>query len=169
MALGSQSNIWWVQHQSHAEDAQTNLLPSFTNKFRLPRLDHLPDLVIYVGEPEGHVGAGRGHHHVLRVEQHALDRALVISVQHADLLAVLRIPDVDPTVCRAADDELRVWGEGGLQGEVLGVEVASERLQCRAVVAIDEFDHGLVRRDEDGLAIWRKLQSGPLDLFTVGL
>ena len=39
------------------------------------------------------------------------------------LLAVLAVPDVDATVAGARDDELGVWGEGGFQGQLLGVQV----------------------------------------------
>ena len=48
---------------------------------------------------------------------------------YTHLLAVLAVPDVDSAVAGAGDDELRVRGEGGLQGELLGVQVTC-RGQC---------------------------------------
>ena len=50
----------------------------------------------------------------------------VVSVEDADLLPVLRVPDVDPSVARTRDDELRVGGEGGLQRKLLGVQMSCE-------------------------------------------
>ena len=44
-------------------------------------------------------------------------------MEFTHLLAVLAVPDVDAAVAGAGDDELRVGGEGRLQGQLLGVEV----------------------------------------------
>ena len=50
----------------------------------------------------------------------------MVSVEDADLLPVLRVPDVDPSVARTRDDELRVGGEGGLQRKLLGVQMSCD-------------------------------------------
>ena len=55
-----------------------------------------------------------------------LHGTLVVSVEDADLLPVLRVPDVDPSVARTRDDELRVGGEGGLQRKLLGVQMSCD-------------------------------------------
>ena len=39
------------------------------------------------------------------------------------LLAIFAVPDVNATVAGARDDELGVGGEGGFQGQLLGVQV----------------------------------------------
>lgn len=81
----------------------------------------------------------------------------MIAVKYADLLSVLRVPDVDPAVAAARDDELRVWGEGSLERELLGVEMTGERLERGSVVGVDQLDHRPIGRDQDGLPIGREL------------
>ena len=44
-------------------------------------------------------------------------------------MAILRVPHVDPSVRGAGDDKLTVRGEGGLQRQLFGVQVAAEGLQ----------------------------------------
>ena len=65
---------------------------------------------------------------VLRICTHlnTLHGTRVVSVEDADLLPVLRVPDVDPSVARTRDDELRVGGEGSLQRKLLGVQMSCD-------------------------------------------
>ena len=80
-------------------------------------------------QPEGHVLAGRGHHHVLGVELDTPDWVGVVAVEDADLGPILRVPDVHPAVRRAGDDKLRVGRERGFQRDPLRVQVTRERPQ----------------------------------------
>jgi len=58
----------------------------------------------------------------------------VIAIEDTHLLAVLAVPDVDAAVAGAGDDELRVGGEGRLQGQLLGVEVTCECLKGCSII-----------------------------------
>ena len=122
-------------------------------------------VLLDAGEPERHVLAGGGHQHVLWIELDALYGARVIAVQHAHLRPVLRVPDVDPTVRRPRDDELRVGREGGLERQILRVEVSREGLQRRAGERVYQPDERPVRRDEDGLSVGTELEPRPVDVF----
>ena len=62
-------------------------------------------VLVDAGQPEGHVLAGGGHHHVLGVELDAADGLLVVAVQHAHLRAVLGVPDVDPGMERGRSSQ----------------------------------------------------------------
>jgi hypothetical protein len=47
--------------------------------------------------------------------------------------------------------------------------MAREGLKSCSIVAVYQLDHGLVCRDEDGLAIWRELEPSPLNFLAVCL
>jgi len=66
----------------------------------------------------------------------------VVPVEHADLGAVLSVPDVDPPVGRPRYDELRVGRERCLEGDAL--------------------------RDEDRLAIGTELEARPINVLLGG-
>lgn len=125
--------------------------------FKTFYLSNRSHVLVDTGQPEGHVLARTGHQHVLGVELDALDGVAVVAVQDADLGAVLRVPDVDPAVGRAGNDELRVRTEAGLEGDVLRVEVAGERLERGSGEGVDQTDERAVCRHQDGLAIGTEL------------
>ena len=89
----------------------------------------------------------------------------MVPVEHADLGAVLSVPDVDPPVGRPRYDELRVGRERCLEGDALRVEVARERLQRGARERVDQTDERPVRRDEDRLAIGTELEARPINVL----
>lgn len=126
-------------------------------------------LVVNIWQPEGHWRTGRCHHHVLWVEQDALHCTFVVAIEDAHFLSILSVPDMDSTIRWATDYELRVWGKGGLERQVLWVQMAREGLKSCSIVAVYQLDHGLVCRDEDGLAIRGKLQPSPFYFLTVSL
>jgi len=153
-------------------------------------------LVVNVWQPKGHWRTGRCHHHVLWVEQDALHCTFVVAIEDAHFLSILSIPDMNSTIRWATekyksrwwgtlvvftalslivsgkskpDYKLRVWGKGGLEWQVLWVQMAREGLKCCSIVAVYQLDHGLVCRDEDGLAIRGKLQPSPFYFLTVSL
>lgn len=64
----------------------------------------------------------------------------MISIQHTHFLPILRVPDVDSAITGPRDHELGVGGEGGFQGQLLGVEVPREGLQGGAIVGVNQLD-----------------------------
>ena len=85
----------------------------------------------------------------------------MVSVKNTNFLTVLRVPDVDPAVTGARDDELGVRREGSLQWKLLGVEMtcggegeyqlfinfvllvllACEGLKRGSGIGVNELDH----------------------------
>lgn len=125
--------------------------------------------ILYRGQPKGHGTASWSHHHVLGVKLNTLHRTLVIAIEDTNLLAVLAVPDVDAAVAGAGDDELRVGGEGGLQGQLLGVEVTCECLKGCSIIWINQFYNWAVSRDQDWFSIGREFEACPLDFLTISL
>ena len=105
---------------------------------RRPDAQPVSGVLVHAGQPEGHVLTRRGHHHVLGVELHALHGAGVVAVEHADLGAVLSVPDVDAPVCWTGNNKLTVRRERGFQRDLLGVYVALE-LRKVAWISILKF------------------------------
>lgn len=142
-------------------------------------LDFVPELVkdfVFVlnfildgGQPEWHGAARWRHHHVLGVKLNTLHWPRVVSVEDTHLLAVLAVPDVDSAVTGAGDDELRVRGEGGLQGELLGVQVTCECLKRCSIIWIYQFYNWAVSRDQDWFSIGGEFEPCPLDFLAISL
>lgn len=65
----------------------------------------------------------------------------MISIQHTNLLPILRVPDVDPAITGPRDHELGVRGKGSFQGQLLRVEVPREGLQGGAIVGVNQLDN----------------------------
>lgn len=131
--------------------------------------DYKLHVIINGWQPEGHHRAGRRHHHVFWVELNTLHRTFVISIQHTNLLPILRVPDVDPAITGPRDHELGVRGKGSFQGQLLRVEVPREGLQGGAIVGVNQLDNWPVGGDENGLSIRGELQPSPLNFFAVRL
>ena len=92
----------------------------------------------------------------------------MISVENADFVARVGIPDMHSTISGATKYKLGVWTEAGLNGYPLIVKMACEGLQRGAMESINESDDAAVGGYQDGLAVPAELEACPVALLLLG-
>ena len=92
---------------------------------------------------------------------------LVVSIENTNLLTVFWVPNVNPAIAGAGDDELGVRRERSLKWKLFRVEMACEGLKGGSVVWVNEFDHLSIGGDQNTFPVWGELQSSPLQFFAV--
>merc|ERR1719319_510354 len=110
-----------------------------------------------------------GHHAEPWVELDICDWALVLPLQLPCTAAVLRPPEVQQPVSRARDHELRVWGEGGLDGQTLVILVTCQCEQGLPLEGVYHPDNCPIGGEHHELAVQAELDAGPVAALLYGI